>query len=355
VPTGGIYNIMKYYEKDKLKAVPVHEAVGKVLLHDITRIVPDIFKGPSFKKGHLIKEEDIEELLNIGKEHIYVACLDGEIHENDAAIRIANAALGNNISLSDPNEGKVGFTAKIKGLLKINVSGLTELNSVQDVVFSSLHTNQMVKKDKELAGTRVIPLTVDEKLIVEAEKVCKEYFPIIDVKPFAKTQVGLVITGSEVYSGRIKDGFGPVVQKKFEELGSNIMEKKIVSDEPDMTVSAIKDLIDKGAGMIAVTGGMSVDPDDLTPAAIRAAGGEIISYGAPVLPGAMFMLAYIGDVPVIGLPGCVMYYRASIFDLVVPRLLAGERVLKSDIVQMGHGGFCSSCKTCRYPSCHFGK
>ncbi|MCP4670250.1 MAG: molybdopterin-binding protein [Desulfobacula sp.] len=346
---------MKYYEKDKLKAVPVQDAVGKILLHDITQIVPDIFKGPSFKKGHLIKEADVEKLLNLGKEHIYVACLNGEIHENDAAIRIANAALGNNITLSSPNEGKVGFTAKIQGLLKINVPGLMELNSVQDVIFSSLHTNQMVSQRKELAGTRVIPLSTDENNIIEAEKVCEKYFPIIDVKPFTKTDVGMVITGSEVYSGRIKDGFGPVVQKKFEELGSKIMEKKIVSDELDMTVSAIKDLIEKGAGMIAVTGGMSVDPDDLTPAAIRAAGGEIVSYGAPVLPGAMFMLAYINKIPVIGLPGCVMYYRASIFDLVVPRLLAGEKITKTDIIQMGHGGFCSSCKTCRFPSCSFGK
>jgi len=346
---------MKYYEKDKLKAVPVQEAVGKILLHDITKIVPDIFKGPSFKKGHLIKESDVQELLNLGKEHIYVACLNGEIHENDAAIRIANAALGNNITLSKPNEGKVGFKAKIQGLLKINIQGLMELNSVQDVIFSTLHTNQMVNKGKELAGTRVIPLSTDENNIFKAKKICKQYFPIIDIKPFTKTDVGIVVTGSEVFSGRIKDGFGPVVQKKFEELGSAIMEKKIVSDELDMTVSAIKNLIKKGAGMIAVTGGMSVDPDDLTPAAIRAAGGEIISYGAPVLPGAMFMLAYIDNIPVIGLPGCVMYYRASIFDLVVPRLLAGEKVTKTDIVQMGHGGLCSSCKNCTYPSCSFGK
>ena len=346
---------MKYYEKEKLKAVPVKEAVGKILLHDITQIIPGIFKGPSFKKGHLIKESDVEELLNLGKEHIYVACLNGEIHENDAAIRIANAALGNNIKLSEPNEGKVGFTAKIQGLLKINIQGLTQLNSVQDVIFSSLHTNQMVNRGKELAGTRVIPLSIDENLIIEAEEVCKKQFPIIDIKPFIKTDVGMVVTGSEVFSGRIKDGFGPVVQKKFEELGSNIMEKKIVSDDLDMTVSAIKGLIEDGAGMIAVTGGMSVDPDDLTPAAIRAAGGKIVSYGAPVLPGAMFMLAFINDIPVIGLPGCVMYHRSSIFDLIVPRILAGERVTKSDIVQMGHGGFCSSCKDCRYPSCSFGK
>lgn len=346
---------MKYYEKDKMVSVPVQEAVGKILLHDITRIVPDLFKGPSFKKGHLIREEDVEKLLNLGKEHIYVACLNGEVHENDAAVRIATAAVGQNIALGTPNEGKVGFISRIKGLLKINVQGLAKLNSIQDVIFSTLHTNQMVNKGKELAGTRVIPLSIDENKIIEAEEVCNNHFPIIEVKPFIKTEVGLVVTGSEVYHGRIKDGFGPVVTKKFEEIGSTIMGKKIVSDQLEMTVDAIREFIDRGAGMIAVTGGMSVDPDDLTPAAIRAAGGKIVTYGAPVLPGAMFMLAYIGDVPVIGLPGCVMYYRASIFDLVVPMILAGETLTRMDIVQMGHGGFCSTCKTCRFPACSFGK
>jgi len=191
--------------------------------------------------------------------------------------------------------------------------------------------------------------------VLKAEKICQKYFPIIHLKPISKTDDGLVVTGSEVFSGRIKDGFGPVVEKKFEELGSPIMEKIIVSDKLEMTVDAIKGLIKDGAGIVAVTGGMSVDPDDLTPAAIKAAGGDVISYGAPVLPGAMFMLAYIDTIPVIGLPGCVMYHRASIFDLVVPRILAGEKIEKSDIIQMGHGGFCSSCRTCRFPSCSFGK
>jgi hypothetical protein len=346
---------MKYYEKDQMTALPVQKAVGKVLLHDITRIVPDLFKGPSFKKGHVITEADVEKLLDLGKQHIYVASLKGEIHENDAAIRIAKAALGNNISISEPREGKVGFTALKQGLLKINVKGLSRLNSVPDVIFATLHTDQVVDKEQELAGTRVIPLSIDKNRIIEAESVCEQYFPIIDIRPFAALDVGLVVTGSEVYNGRIRDGFGPVVQKKFKSLGCRNMKKEIVSDELDMTVSAIKGLLDEGAGMIAVTGGMSVDPDDLTPAAIRAAGGEVVSYGVPVLPGAMFMLAYIDGIPVIGLPGCVMYHRASIFDLVVPKLLAGETVTKSEIVQMGHGGFCSNCETCRFPNCSFGK
>jgi hypothetical protein len=346
---------VKFYEKDRMQSLPVRDAVGKMLLHDITRIVPDLFKGPAFRKGHIITEADVDQLLDLGKQHVYVACLSGEIHENDAAQRIARAAAGKNIRLSDPKEGKVGFSATTFGLLKINVQGLTQLNSIPEVICATLHTNQTVEPEQDLAGTRVIPLSIDENHVIAAEKVCETFFPIIDITPFVRMDVGLVVTGSEVFSGRIRDGFGPVVQKKFEDLGSRIMDKKIVSDDMDMTVAAITDFVDSGATCIAVTGGMSVDPDDLTPAAIRKAGGEVVFYGAPVLPGAMFMLAYIKDVPVIGLPGCVMYFRASIFDLVVPRLLAGETVTRGDIITMGHGGFCASCKTCRYPRCSFGK
>lgn len=346
---------MKYYEKDKLEALPVRDAVGKVLLHDITRIVPDLFKGPLFKKGHIITEADVDALLDVGKEHIYVAGLKNEVHENEAALRIARAALGPNIDISAPREGKVGFSSQIHGLLKINVEGLEKLNSVQDVAFASLHTCRSVDKGQDIAGTRVIPLTVPEKQVADAEKVCEQYFPIIEVKPFAALDVGMIVTGSEVFHERIRDKFGPVVEKKFNELGSRIIGKRVVPDDLEMTVSAIRDLIADGAQMIALTGGMSVDPDDLTPASVRAAGGKIITYGVPVLPGAMFMLAYINDIPVIGLPGCVMYHRASIFDLVVPRVLAGERVEKKDMIKMGHGGFCSNCPDCRYPDCGFGK
>lgn len=347
---------MKYYEKTNIKSLPVQKAVGQVLLHDITRIVPDVFKGPLFKKGHIITESDVEDLLTLGKQHIYVACLNGEIHENDAARRIAVAAADPScITLSEPKEGKVDLIAADTGLLKVDVNGLEQLNSIDDVIFASRHTHQVVKKGQALAGTRIIPLSIDENRVIEAEDICRRHTPLISIKPFSKLDVGLVVTGSEVYSGRIRDGFGPVVQDKFEALGSRILRKEVVTDDLEMTADAIHGLYKDGAKMIAVTGGMSVDPDDLTPAAIRASGGKVIFYGAPVLPGAMFMLATMGDVPVIGLPGCVMYHRASIFDLVVPRLLAGETVTKSDIIKMGHGGFCNSCKTCRFPDCSFGK
>lgn len=339
-----------------MKAIPVEKAVGTVLCHDITRIVPGQIKGPAFRRGHIVAAEDIPLLLDIGKANLYVFDpQDGFVHEDEAAVRLAKAAAGCGIAFDRPTEGKVTLSAADNGLLYIDVPGLQQLNSLEDVSFGTIHTHQFVKKGRNLAGTRVIPLAVEENLLLQAEEICREHKPLIQVKPLKSAKVGVVTTGSEVYSGRIKDGFGPVLQQKFTELGSTVMEQVLVSDQVDITVSAIHNLIDRGADLIAVTGGMSVDPDDQTPTAIRKTGAEIVSYGAPTFPGAMFLLAYLGAVPIVGLPGCVMYHKASIFDLIVPRILADEQLERKDIVALGHGGFCENCESCRYPVCGFGK
>ncbi|SMC65360.1 molybdenum cofactor cytidylyltransferase [Desulfocicer vacuolatum DSM 3385] len=338
-----------------MKSIPVEKAVGMILCHDITEIVPDIFKGPAFKKGHVITAADIPRMLDIGKRHIYVSDFEGRVHENDAARRIALAASGSGIELTQPVEGKVTFVAQHQGLLKINVEALEKINAIDEVMFATLHTLQTVKEKQDLAGTRIIPLAIEDEKIKAVEEICRTHFPIIEIKPFAPLKVGMIITGSEVFSGRIKDKFGPVVKKKFKDLGSDVFREILVSDDREMTVNAIHELVADGAQMIALTGGMSVDPDDQTPASIRAAGGDVVTYGAPVLPGAMFMISFLDKIPVIGLPGCVMYHRASIFDLIVPRLLAGENVDRMTIAGMGHGGYCSNCKNCRFPICGFGK
>jgi molybdopterin biosynthesis enzyme len=340
----------------RMKKIPVREAVGRVLCHDVTEIVPGRFKGRAFKKGHVIRAEDVNRLLDLGKESIYILDLkEGMLHEDEAAERIARAVAGTGLERSEPAEGRVNLGAEFDGWLKIDVDTLNAVNSVEDVVLGTLHTHQPVKKGRQVAGTRVIPLVVEEHNIRRVEAIAKETPPVIQVKPFRPTTVGIVTTGSEIYSGRIRDKFGPVLYEKFEELGSRVLRQVFVSDRVELTVSAIRDLVGEGAEMVAVTGGMSVDPDDQTPAAIRETGARVVTYGAPTFPGAMFMLAYLGDVPVLGLPGCVMYYRASIFDLVVPRLLAGEEVTRADVVALGHGGLCSGCADCRYPVCGFGK
>ncbi|MHC1713087.1 MAG: molybdopterin-binding protein [Solidesulfovibrio sp.] len=339
-----------------MQSIPVEQAQGMVLCHDITRIVPGESKGPAFRKGHIIAADDIPALLRLGKEHIYVWDLaEGLIHEDDAASRIAVAIAGPGVTLTQSCEGRINLLADRRGLLKINVEALERLNSIEEVTIATIHGDAVVSPGQMLAGTRVVPLVVGKERIEQVEAVTAEAGPIVGVRSFRPLRVGVVTTGGEVYHGRIKDKFGPVLRRKFDDLGCSVLRQVIVPDDQEMTVRAIRQLLADGAEMIAVTGGMSVDPDDLSPSSIRAAGGEVVTYGSPTFPGAMFMLAYLGDIPVVGLPGCVMYHKASIFDLTVPRLVTGERLTKADIVKLGHGGLCVMCPECRYPLCGFGK
>jgi molybdenum cofactor synthesis domain-containing protein len=339
-----------------MKTIPVLEAEGMVLCHDITEIVPNKFKGRAFKKGHVVRREDIPKLRDLGKEHLYVMEVNEKrLHENDAANRMAVAAAGPGISLTEPMEGKVELKAQLDGLLKIKVPALEEINDIDQIVFASIHSNRMVSAGKTLAGCRVVPLVIEAEKIEKVESICRDSFPLLEVKPLRSFKVGIITTGSEVYHGRIQDKFGPVLTEKVTKLGSRVLRQILVSDSIVMIVDAIEALLRENAELILISGGMSVDPDDVTPAGIRAAGGRVVSYGAPVLPGSMFMLAYIGSVPVLGLPGCVMYNKTTIFDLLLPRILAEDEITRKDITRLGHGGLCSQCKPCVYPDCAFGK
>jgi len=338
-----------------MKKISVHDAIGHVLCHDITQIIPGEIKDRAFKKGHVIKEEDVKVLLSLGKDNIYVwEKKEGYLHENEAAKRLTKLAAGMGLEFSDVKEGKINFIAKYDGLLKINTELLLKVNLLDEIIIATRHNNYPVKKGDKLAGTRVIPLIIDEKKIIEAEKIANGK-TIVDVIPYNKVNVGVVTTGNEVYHGRIKDAFGPIIRKKVEHYGCNVIDQKIVYDDTEKICDSIKELIDKGAQMVICTGGMSVDPDDLTPSAIKKTGANIISYGAPVLPGAMFLLAYNGDIPILGLPGCVMYAKTTIFDLVLPRVLSQDKITIEDLAGYGHGGLCLECSECTYPQCSFGK
>ena len=338
-----------------MKEVAVNQAVGTVLAHDLTQIIPGQYKGPKFKKGHIITEDDIPILLSMGKKHLFVLGKnDTDVHENEAAYRIASKPAGEGIDLTEPSEGKIELKAAVDGLLKIDKEKLFQLVSQDEIMFATIHENIVVRKGEKLAGTRIIPLFVSKDILCKAEAILAGE-PIIKIIPLKEMRVGVVTTGSEVYNGIIEDAFGPVLIKKFGHLGSKVEKQLFADDDEKMIADCINQLIKEGMDIIGITGGMSVDPDDRTPAGIRRAGGEVISYGAPVLPGAMFMLSYINDIPVVGLPGCVMYSCTSIFDLIVPRLLAGERITKQDINKLAHGGLCLNCKVCTFPVCGFGK
>jgi len=299
-----------------MQKVPVAESVGMVLCHDITRIIPDSKKERAFRKGQILTKEDVPKLRDLGKEHIYVwENVANLVHENEAALLLARIAAGPGLHWDEPNQGKVSLRASYDGMLKVRGNMLNQLNSLDGVVLATVHNNRVVTKDQLVAGTRVIPLTIQREILGEAEEICSEAEPLLSVKPFLPLSVGVITTGSEVYSGRIQDGFTSVVRKKVKAFGAQLCGHVILPDDPNMITTEILRMVDEGAEMVMLTGGMSVDPDDVTPTGIKATGADVVSYGAPVLPGSMFMLAYLGKVPICGLPGCVMFNKTTIFDL----------------------------------------
>lgn len=339
-----------------MKQIKIEDSVGCILSHDVTKIVPGEFKGRLFKKGHVIKEEDIEKLLDIGKEHIYVwEPKEGQLHENDAAKRIKDLVLGKGCYISEEiKEGKIDFFANTQGIVKINKELLLKLNLLGEIIVSTIHNNTPVKKGEKIGSTRVIPLIIDEKKIIEAENIINE--KIISVEEIKPKKAVLITTGNEVYKGRIKDAFLPVMKEKLGYYGSEIIKQVILPDNKEMiTENILKAIEEDKVDMVICTGGMSVDPDDVTPSAIKDCNGEIVTYGAPVLPGAMFLLAYYKNIPILGVPSCAMYSKRTIFDLVLPRVLVDEKLSFEDIAKYGNGGMCLNCEICSFPHCSFGK
>lgn len=338
-----------------MKLIKTEEAVGQVLCHDMTQIIPGEYKGPRFRKGHIVTKEDIPVLLSMGKENLYIFEMDeNKLHENDAAEILCKICKGKNISRSEVKEGKIELTAEIDGLFTIDREKLSTINSIEELMIATRHGDTAVHKGDKLAGTRVIPLVIDKDKLTQAQNIT-DNTPILNVLPYTLKTAAVITTGSEVYHGRIEDKFTPVIIEKLKGFGITVTEHLTVDDGIENITSAINSVKGK-VDMILCTGGMSVDPDDNTPGAIKASGADIITYGAPVLPGAMFLLGYYEDgTPVMGLPGCVMYAKATIFDLVLPRITAEVRLSKADVVAYGEGGLCLGCEQCTYPHCSFGK
>jgi len=319
-----------------LKKIKLNDAVGTEMAHDVTEIRPGEFKGAAFHKGHTVCNEDLCRLQKMGKNHLYVIDLEGdEIHENQAASILAAALAGEGIAWKDePHEGKINLVAEADGLFKVDTTALAAFNMVDEVMCATLHNHTLVKKGEKVAATRAIPLVM---------------------KRVPQAKVGLVITGNEVFHGLIEDRFAPVLSKKVTDLGSEVDGIAFAPDDEELIAQAIGNHLDRGCDLIMLSGGMSVDPDDVTRKGIRMAGATQMNYGSAVLPGAMFLAAYIGDVPLLGIPACGLYHRITVLDLVLPRILAGETIGKAELAFLGHGGLCKDCEECIYPHCPFGK
>ena len=339
----------------RVKQVSTEGAVGHVLCHDITRIVRGGEKGVAFAKGHVVRAEDIAELLALGKEHLFVwEREEGMLHENEAAEILYAICAGEHMRKTAVKEGKIEVIAEAGGLFCVDVEKLRAINGLGQMMIAARHTNSPVQRGDKLAGTRVIPLVIEEERMREAERVGGKT-PIFALHPYKSKKVGIITTGSEVFKGRIEDTFTPVLREKLAAFDAEEIGHVVLDDDPSAVTDAIKNFLAMGAQLVLCTGGMSVDPDDRTPLGIRNTGARVVSYGAPVLPGAMFLLAYAENgVPIMGLPGCVMYAKRTIFDLVLPRIMADVAVDARDLAALGHGGLCLDCPHCRFPNCAFG-
>ncbi len=340
-----------------MKLIDTKDAVGHVLCHDMTQIIRGVTKDARFRKGHIVTPEDIPVLLSMGKEHIYVwERTEGVLHEDEAAQRLVAVCQNEHMTASPVKEGKIELSAACDGLFRVDVERLYQLNAQDDIMIATRHTNSVVHKGDKLAGTRIIPLVIPEARLDQVLSRAGSG-PILELLPFQLKTCGLVTTGSEVSKGRIQDTFTPVIVDKLAAFGIQVTEHHLPGDDMEAITAAVLDCKAKGVDLILCTGGMSVDPDDRTPGAIKATGARIVSYGAPALPGAMFLLGYFDDcgTPVMGLPGCVMYAKATIFDLILPRVAAGVPVTRQDLAMLGHGGLCLGCPECHYPICPFGK
>ncbi|MGD8290722.1 MAG: molybdopterin-binding protein [Desulfobacterales bacterium] len=340
-----------------LKKIKLQDAVGTELAHDITEIRPGEFKGPAFHKGHTVCNEDLCHLQKLGKNHLYQIDLDqDEIHEDQAVVMLADALAGDGIVWQDePREGKIKLLAERNGLFTVNTASLAAFNMVDEVMCATLHSHSLVKKGELVAATRAIPLTMKRTPIERAAEIAQQNGKTLEVKDLLPAKVGLIVTGNEVYHGLIEDRFAPILSEKVTDLRCTVLEPIFAPDNPELIRKAIQNHLDNGCNLLLLSGGMSVDPDDVTRQGIRLAGASEMFYGSAVLPGAMFLVAYIGNVPLLGVPACGLYHRITVLDLVLPRILAGEKIGKAELAFLGHGGLCKDCEECTYPHCPFGK
>ncbi len=339
-----------------LKKIKVENAVGLKLAHDHTQIIPGKFKGVRFRRGHVVRKSDLPKFLDLGKKEVYVLTLrPGEVHEEDAARRMARAVAGRNLKLRAPREGKVDFIAKTFGLLKIKVGALEKINRVGATILSTRHNHSIVRAGDVVAGTRIIPLLIRETKVARVEEIGRRQGPIIEVVPIRPKRMGILVTGSEILEGRIQDRSADIVKSKAEALGSKVTRTAVVADDPSLIAAEIGRMKKAGCQVIVTTGGLSVDPDDVTLSGIRQSGAEVVFYGTPVLPGAMFAYARLGKTVILGAPACVVHDPVTALDVFLPRVLADDPVSAEDVAPLGHGGLCLRCPVCRYPVCQFGK
>jgi len=328
-----------------MKLIKTTEAAGHVLCHDMTELVPGKYKRTRFRKGYTIRTEDIPILLDMGKEQLYVwengQGMSGMLHEEEGAEKLCHICRGANIRAEPVREGKIELFAEKQGLLKIDSEKLFALNSIGGLAVISLSGNREVKEGEKAGAVKIIPLWIEEEKLRLAGEVCGGVKPI-SVIPYKPKKAALIVTGNEIFHKRIPDTGSEIIRKKIKAFGAECVETVILPDDHEKITEKITELLERDIGLIICTGGMSVDPDDKTPLAIKNSGVRIVSYGIPFSPGFMMLVSYYEksglSVPVIGAPACIFYEKTTALDILLPRFMADDPVSRDDLARLGEGG-----------------
>ncbi len=346
-----------------LRAVPVKEAVGSHVLHDMTRIVPGREKDAAFTAGQKLSAGDICRLQQMGRNRIYVQegnrNLENWVHEDDVARTFARQMPGNGVEVeAPPREGKVNFRATRSGMLLVDTERLERFNLVPDVMCATRHTYSLVGQGTRIAGTRAIPLYLSRPGLLKA-LAALEGGPLFQVKPLRRAKVGILVTGTEVFQGLIQDRFAPIITDKVRQFHCDVVKTLLAPDDAAIIAQSVRELLSAGADLVITTAGLSVDPDDVTRRGLSDAGLQDTLYGVAALPGTMSLIGRIngknGGAQVLGVPACALFFKTTAFDLLLPRLLADVSITRLDLARIGHGGLCMECRTCIFPHCSFGK
>ncbi|MEC9491161.1 molybdopterin-binding protein [Flexistipes sp.] len=338
-----------------MKKLKVEDAVGEKLAYDITEVNLDTnFKGVAFYRGHFIEEKDLEHLLRLGKEYVFVEEDEaGEVHENDVATAIAPLAAGKNIYYSEaPKEGKIDFFAAADGIFTVDTETVLKINSMEIPSMPTISDKYPVTAGTKVAAFRIIPLTCKKAIFDEMKTIMKQ--PVLSVKKYTISRVSIIVTGNEIYYGKIEDKFTEKLKQKLTKFGVNNINSRILPDDETVIASAVKEE-SKQSGLILITGGTSVDPDDKTRLGIENAGVEFVQKGNPIQPGNNFSIGYLNSTTVCAVPAAALFYNITSLDIFLPQILAEIKVTKNDIVSKAIGGLCHQCKVCVYPVCSFGK
>lgn len=337
-----------------MRKIPLTEAVGLPLAHDITEIRPEKgVKHRAFKRGHVVTEDDLERLRDLGKNYLYITGPeDTDVHEDDAALTVAPLAAGVGIDHeAEPCEGKIAFRARHDGVFRVDADRLLAIHRLAIPALPTLPGNYPVRKGQTVAAFRIIPLTCERAILDAVVALLGE--PLLRVDPFIVRDAAILVTGTEVYEGRIEDGFIPRLTAAVAGYDVPIATSAVVPDDRAVIASHIEQMAAQ-CGLVMVTGGTSVDPDDVTTAAMRDAGVEFAVKGMPVQPGNNFTIGYLGETAVCAIPAATLFFKATAFDIFLPRMLAGERIGVEQIAAMGLGGLAQPGTDACFPNATFG-